>query len=37
LPTSSPIEFRHFEADDEAEAWEWLGVRQVGVREKPAS
>ena len=37
LPTSSPIEFRHFDADDEAEAWEWLGVRQVGVREKPAS
>lgn len=37
LPASSPIEFRHFDAEDEAEAWEWLGVRKVGAREKPAS
>jgi len=37
LPTSSPIEFRHFDAEDEAEAWEWLGVRHVGVRETPSS
>ena len=37
LPTTSPIEFRHFKAEDEAEAWEWLGVGQVGVREKLSS
>ena len=37
LPASSPIEFRHFKAEDEDEAWEWLGAGQVGGREKPAS
>ena len=37
LPASSPIEFRHFKAEDEDEAWRWLGVRQVGAREKPSS
>jgi hypothetical protein len=29
LPDSS-IEFRHFKAEDEAAAWEWLGARQIG-------
>jgi len=37
LPASSPIEFRHFDAEDEAEAWEWLGVRKVGARETSSS
>ncbi|AEH88085.1 STAS/SEC14 domain-containing protein [Mesorhizobium sp. B283B1A] len=37
LPASSPIEFRHFKAEDEADAWEWLGVQRVGAREKPSS
>ncbi|TPM38627.1 STAS/SEC14 domain-containing protein [Mesorhizobium sp. B2-3-4] len=32
LPSPSPIEFRHFKAEDEAEAWEWLGVRPPGGR-----
>jgi hypothetical protein len=25
-----PVELRHFPADREAEAWEWLGARPVG-------
>ncbi|OBQ75439.1 STAS/SEC14 domain-containing protein [Mesorhizobium erdmanii] len=37
LPASSPIEFRHFKAEDEDEAWKWLEARQVGAREKPSS
>ncbi|TPM30644.1 STAS/SEC14 domain-containing protein [Mesorhizobium sp. B2-3-5] len=37
LPSSSPIEFRHFKAGEEADAWQWLGVRRVGAREKPSS
>jgi hypothetical protein len=32
LPASSPIEFRHFNAEDEAEAWKWLAARQPGTR-----
>ena len=31
LPASSPIEFRHFKAEDEAEAWQWLGVQPRGA------
>ncbi|TPK94701.1 STAS/SEC14 domain-containing protein [Mesorhizobium sp. B2-4-12] len=27
LPASSPVEFKHFELEDEAAAWEWLGAR----------
>ncbi|TGQ69910.1 MAG: STAS/SEC14 domain-containing protein [Mesorhizobium sp.] len=30
LPASSPIEFRHFSTQDEAEAWEWLGAQPLG-------
>ncbi|MER8642150.1 STAS/SEC14 domain-containing protein [Mesorhizobium sp. M1252] len=26
LPASPPIEFRHFAAEDEADAWQWLGA-----------
>jgi hypothetical protein len=26
LPAASPIEFRHFKAEDEADAWQWLGA-----------
>ncbi|MBN9220900.1 MAG: STAS/SEC14 domain-containing protein [Mesorhizobium sp.] len=31
LPASSPIEFRHFKIEDEAEAWAWLDARQSGA------
>ena len=30
LPPSPPIEFRHFKAEDEAAAWQWLGASQIG-------
>ncbi|TIQ01568.1 MAG: STAS/SEC14 domain-containing protein, partial [Mesorhizobium sp.] len=32
LPASSPVEIRHFEAEDEASAWEWLGARPLAPR-----
>lgn len=27
--TSLPVELKHFDADDEAEAWAWLGAKPV--------
>jgi hypothetical protein len=32
LPASLPVELRHFEAKDEASAWEWLGARPIAPR-----
>ncbi|MER9213722.1 STAS/SEC14 domain-containing protein [Mesorhizobium sp. M0663] len=32
LPASLPIELRHFEAEDEAAAWEWLGANPIAQR-----
>lgn len=30
LPTPPPVELRHFKDEDEADAWQWLGARQLG-------
>lgn len=32
LPASVSIELRHFEAKDEAAAWEWLGANPIAQR-----
>jgi hypothetical protein len=32
LPRSPPIEFRHFKADEEAAAWQWLGAQPTEER-----
>ena len=29
LPASSPIEFRHFKVENEADAWVWLGATPI--------
>ncbi|CCV07686.1 conserved hypothetical protein [Mesorhizobium metallidurans STM 2683] len=36
LPASVPIEFRHFEAEDEAAAWEWLAAKPISPPVMPA-
>ncbi|TIT77955.1 MAG: STAS/SEC14 domain-containing protein [Mesorhizobium sp.] len=30
FPKTLPFEFKHFDSDDEAAAWQWLGARPVG-------
>ncbi|MCV3208961.1 STAS/SEC14 domain-containing protein [Mesorhizobium sp. YC-39] len=37
LPDSVPIEFRHFEAEDEAAAWEWLVASPISPPAIPAN
>ncbi|TIT01231.1 STAS/SEC14 domain-containing protein [Mesorhizobium sp.] len=32
LSASSPVELRHFEAEDEASAWAWLGAKPLAPR-----
>jgi hypothetical protein len=32
LFTSSPVELRHFKAEDGAAAWEWLGAKAIDPR-----
>ncbi|PDQ19205.1 STAS/SEC14 domain-containing protein [Mesorhizobium sanjuanii] len=36
LPASVPIEFRHFAAEDEAAAWEWLAATPISPPVMPA-
>ncbi|AZO43926.1 STAS/SEC14 domain-containing protein [Mesorhizobium sp. M7D.F.Ca.US.005.01.1.1] len=31
LPSSPPIEIRHFKAEDEAAAWQWLAAQPIGA------
>ncbi|RVC02853.1 STAS/SEC14 domain-containing protein, partial [Mesorhizobium sp. M7A.F.Ca.CA.002.15.2.1] len=31
LPSSPPIEIRHFRTEDEAAAWQWLAAQPIGA------